>query len=192
MTKKNEFQPDKPRFGLLDRLYLTKKQRRSVTKWMLYGLTLLALSLLQDVILCHLRIYGASTDLVPCGIFLICILEGTHTGSVFALIASLLYLFSGTAPGPYAMVFLTALSVGVTMFRQAYLQKGFGAAMLGTGTALFLYELLLFAMGLFFGLTLLSRLPGFLITAALSFLAAPALYPAILAIGSIGGEVWKE
>lgn len=192
MTRKNEFQPDKPRFGLLSRLYLTKKQRRSVLKWVLYALVLLVLSLLQDVILCHLRIFGASTDLVPCGIFLICILEGAHTGSVFALTASLLYLFSGTAPGPYAMVFLTALAVGVTMFRQAYLQKGFGAAMLGVGVAVLLYELLLFTFGLFLGLTIFSRLPGFFITAALSCLAAPVLYPVLIAIGSIGGEPWKE
>lgn len=192
MAKKNEFQPDKPRFGLLDRLYLTKKQRRSVLKWALYGLVLLALSLMQDVILCHLRIFGASTDLVPCGIFLICILEGTQTGSVFALVSSLIYLFSGTAPGPYAMVLITALAIGVTIFRQAYLQKGFGAAMLCVAAAILLYELIIFAMGLFLGLTIPERLPGFLITAVLSSIAAPALYPAFIAIGSIGGEPWKE
>lgn len=192
MAKKNEFKPDKPKAGLLSKLHLTQLQRRRLLRWALYGLVLLVLSILQDVILCHLRIFGASTDLVPCAIFLICILEGVDTGSVFALVASLAYLFSGTAPGPYAMVFITVLAILVTVFRQALLQRGFGAAMLCTGAAMVTYEIAVFAIGLFLGLTHWGRWYGFLISAALSLLAAPVLYPIFLSIGTVGGEAWKE
>ena len=192
MAKKSEFRPDKPRGGILNKLYLTKKQRRSLLKWCLYGLVLLVLSVLQDVILSRVRLYGASTELVPCGIFLICLLEGTQTGSVFALAASLAYLFSGTAPGTYAMVFIVVLAVLLCMFRQAYLQNSFGTAMLCTAAGMVIYELGVFAIGLFLKLTVPGRIAGFLITAALSLIAAPALYFIIRSISTVGGEKWKE
>ena len=130
MLFKKEFKADKPKSGFLSKLYLTPLQRKGLLKWVLYSLLLILLSVLQDVVLSRLRLFGATTDLVPCGIILICILEGAESGSIFALIASALYLFSGTAPGPYSLVFLTALAIGTSIFRQAYLQKGLGAALL--------------------------------------------------------------
>ena len=147
---------------------------------------------MQDVVLCQIRLFGATTELVPVGIFLICILEGAESGSIFALVSSLLYLFSGTAAGPYSMVFITVLAIGVTIFRQAYLQKGLAAAILCAGVAMLVYELLQFLMGLFLGLTIPSRFIGFVVTAALSIIAIPILYPIALSIGTIGGETWKE
>ena len=192
MAKKNEFRPDKPRTSLLSHLILTQNQRKTVLKWVLYTALLLVLSVVQDVLLSQMRLFGATTELVPCTIFLICLLEGTQSGSVFALIASLLYLFSGTAPGPYAMVCITFLSVGVCMFRQAYLQPGFFAALLCCTFAMVVYELVMFAFGLFLGLTPPSRIFGFLTTAGLSLLAVPACYPILKAVSAIGGQTWKE
>lgn len=192
MRLKHEFKSDKPYSGFLGKLYLTKKQRKGLLKWSLYGAFLVALSLLQDVVLCRFRILGAATELVPVGIFLICILEGAESGSVFALVSSLAYLFSGTAAGPYSMVFITALAIGVTIFRQAFLQKGFGAALVCAGGAILTYQLLEYVMGLFLGLTIPVRIVGFLMTALMSILTVPALYPVALSIEKIGGEVWKE
>lgn len=192
MLFKKEFKSDKPYSGFWGKLHLTRLQRRGLLKWSLYALMLLMLSLLQDVVLCRFRLFGATTELVPVGIFLICILEGAETGSIFALVASLLYLFSGTAAGPYSMVFLTALAICVTIFRQAYLQNGLSAAVLCTAAAMFAYEILQFCMGLFLGLTIPQRFVGFLLTAALSSLSIPLLYPITLSIESIGGETWKE
>lgn len=190
MAKKYEFKPDKPYSGFWGKLLLTRLQRRGVLKWSLYALVLVALSVLQDVLLCRVRIFGASTELVPCGIFLICILEGMERGSVFALIASLIYLFSGSAAGVYSIVFITALAVGVSWLRQSYLQSGFGAAMLCTGIAMLVYEVAVFAIGAFLGMTTLSRIGSFCVTALLTMLAAPVIYPVLKAIG--GGDIWRE
>lgn len=192
MAKKYDFQPDKPRTSLLQHLLLTKQQQKTVLKWSLYAVLLLVLSVVQDVLLSPVRLLGATTDLVPCGIFLICLLEGSHSGSVFSLVASILYLFSGTAPGPYSMVAITFLSVGVCMFRQAFLQESFLAAFLCCAVAMTLYELVNFAFGLFLALTPFSRIFGFLVTAILSLLAVPVLYPVLKAISTIGGPSWKE
>jgi len=192
MAKKQEFRPDSTQKSLLQRLHLTKQQRKSVLKWVLYALFLILLSLLQDVILTHLRIYNATTDLVPCTIFIICVIEGTQSGSIFSLVASLLYHFSVNDLGVYAVLFITFLAIIVTAFRQGYLRKGFSAAMLCTCVAMFLYEMAVFGIGIFLGHTYPGRFVGFCITAGLSMLAAPLLYPLVQLIASIGGDTWKE
>lgn len=190
--RKYEFRPDKPNSGLLNKLYLTKKQRLSLLKWLLYSGFLLVLSILQDVILCRVDIFGATTDLLPCAIFLICVYQGTETGSVFALVAACMYQFSGTAPGYYVIVLITTLALVATMFRQSYLRKSLSSDLLCAGTVLVLYELLLFGITAVMGLVSAQRLPTFLVTAVLSLVAMPVFYPIILSIEKIGGETWKE
>ena len=192
MAKKHEFRPDKQRSTLLGYLFLTQKQQKTLLKWVFYVLLLIVLSVTQDVLLSPVRVLGATTELVPCAIFLICIIEGLNSGSIFCLIAGLLYLFSGTAPGPYSMVAITFLSVGICMFRQTYLQESFSSAMLCVAAAMVLYELVNFVFGLFLGLTPLSRFHGFLITAVLTLLSVPVLYPVAKAINAFGGRSWKE
>ena len=190
MAKKNEFKPDKPYSGFWGKLILTPLQRRSVLKWSLYALTLVVLSAIQDVLLCRLDIFGATTELVPCGIFMICLLEGMDRGSVFALIASVLYLFSGSAAGIYCIVFITVLAVFATWLRQSFLQSGFGAAVICTSAAMLIYEMLVFLFGVFLGMTTFSRIGSFLVCALLTAVTTPILYPILKAIG--GGDIWKE
>lgn len=190
MAKKYEFKPDKPRSGLLDKLFLTQKQRRSLLKWTLYTFVLVVLSVVQDVLLSQVRLLGGTTELVPCGIFLICILEGIEKGSVFALMSSLVYLFSGSAAGYYSVVFITVLAVLVTALRQSFLQRGFGAAALCAAGAMVVYELAVFCITTFLGQTTFLALPSFLITALLTLLSIPMLYPIFLSIG--GGDTWNE
>jgi hypothetical protein len=192
MQNKNEFQPDKPKLGILDRLYLTRLQRKILLKWVLYSAVLLVLSLLQDVILCRFQLWGATTELIPCAVMLICLLEGLESGCIFTLCASCLYLFSGTAPGVYAMVALTVLTIVAAWFRQAYLQRGFGSAILCVAVCMIVYELAVFGIGLFLGQTYGYRILAFLVTALGSVLAVPILYPVFLRIQAIGGEIWRE
>ena len=66
MAKKYEFKPDKANSGIANKLILTRLQQKKLLKWLLYTLVLLALSVLQDVILCQARIFGSTTELVPC------------------------------------------------------------------------------------------------------------------------------
>lgn len=192
MAKKQEFRPDKPSATLLSRLTLTPKQQRKLFKWVFYGIFLVLLSVIQDVVLSRVRVSGATTELVPCLIFLICLIEGSHTGSLFSLIAGLFYLFSGTAPGPYSMVAIVYLSIGACILRQALLQENFASVLLCAAGAMLLYELTNFVFGLFLGLTLFSRIHGFLITAGLSLLAVPICYPIAKAINAFGGHSWKD
>ena len=191
-NKNHEFRPDKSGSGLLSRLYMTRLQRLSALKWLLYSLVALFLSVLQDVLLCDLYIWGATTDLVPCAILMVCILEGADNGSLFTLIAALVYLFSGSSPGYHVLVLLPVLGVGASIFRQSLLRKSFSATVLCAGAALILYELIIFGMALFLNLTHPGRFIVALITWGLSFAVMPLLYPILVSIGKIGGETWKE
>lgn len=192
MAKKYEFQPDKPYSTWLNKLQLTRQQQKQVLKWALYALVLIVMSVVQDVVMCRMRLYGGTTDLVPCGIFIICVLEGSQRGCIFALAASFLYLLSGSAPGPHVLVLITVLSVIVAALRQTYLHQGFPATLICTALAMILYELAIFGFCLLLGYTSTDRYVSFLIPAAVSLAAVPIVYPIAQAISAIGGETWKE
>ena len=185
MAKSYEFKPDKPRSGVLSKLFLTRLQRRSLLKWSLYGLVLLLLSVVQDVLLSRVRLMGATTELVIVGIFLVCLAEGVESGSLFSLIAASVYLFSGSAAGYYSIIFITSLSIAVTLFRQSYLQQGFAAAMLCTVFAVLVYEMAVFLVGVFLEMTTFSRFMTHFLTGAYSLAFAPVIYPLIRGISTV-------
>lgn len=190
--KKYEFRPDQEKNDILGKLLLTQKQRRIALRWLLYSLVCLAGLIVQDVVMSRVSLLGGTTDLVPGFILAICILQGGESSCIFALIASVLYYFSGSAPGPYCIPLITIISICAAIFRQGYLRKGFSALMLCAAMGLVLYELSVFGIGLFIGHTLWSRFGCFCITTALTLVCLPALYPILLSIGKIGGETWKE
>lgn len=190
--KKRDFRPDKNHSGALSKLYVTKKQRRTLLKWVLMAAVLIAVSVVQDVILSRVRIFGAVTDLVPAAILTVCVMLDPEVGSVFVLVGSSLYWFSGSAPGPYVIVVMTVLGVVIGILRQSFLRYGFFTVLLCAAAAVMLYELTVFGIGLFLGCTTLSRLGSFCLSGALSLAVMPLLYPVFAAIRKIGGETWTE
>ena len=187
-----EYRPDRTEGALLARFLPTKKQRQKLLKWSLYSLLVLVLSLLQDVLLCKVRILGTTTDLVPCCIMLICMLEGAQRSSIFCVTAALFFVASGSSPGYYVMPAITLIAMVVTMFRQGYLRLSFGTVFACLAVAVFGYEMIVFAVQWISGRVLPERMTAFTLKAALSLAVAPLLYPMAAAIEKIGGESWKE
>lgn len=187
-----EFKPDKAPKVLQKLLHLTALQRRQVLQWSLYGLLLVALLVLQDVIMSRVTIGGATTDLVPMAILLITVVSDVYAGSLFAIIASTVYEFTGSAPGPYVVAFITVLGIAAAFFRQSFWRRGFRSHCICAGLALLVYELAVYGTGLFLGLTYFSRIGVFVTTWALSLAVMLALYPLIRKIQKIGGELWRE
>ena len=190
--KKIEFRPDPTGYDVAGKLYLTRQQRRSLLKWMLYSLACVVCLVLQDSMLARLRILGGGFELAPALIILICVLEGCESGSVFALVSSMIYVFSGSAQGRYCIVFLTLTAVLAAAFRQSYLRRGPGSDLICVGGAMLLYEIAVFVSGLFLELTYGGRWGAFVMTAILSTLTVGALYKPMKHVGTIGGNVWKE
>lgn len=187
-----EFKPDPQTATWVKTFHLTVQQRLQLAKWALYVLTIVLCLVVQDVIMSRIRLFGATTDLAVCAILLITVLEGTDTGSLFVLIASTLYYFSGSAPGAYVIALLSFLGVAAALLRQLYWHRSKGSIVLCSGIALMFYEIGLFVVGIASNLTLPSRLIYFVLTGVYSGLVLIFLYPIVYKIGSIGGITWKE
>ena len=187
-----QFKPDPTRADPMKVFHLTGLQRRRIAKWALYGALLFVALLVQDTMLSRVRISGATTDLAACVILLVGILEGPEDGGLFALLSSVFYYFSGSAPGVYVITLLTAVAILAALFRQGYWSQSFSSAILCTGLALLCYELALMLVGIFLNLTVWNRMGVFILTALLSTVVLLPLYPVVRVIGQIGGEPWKE
>ena len=187
-----EFKPDPKGTNFFKKLYLTRLQRLRLLKWGLYGLLCLFLLVIQDSMLSSFRIFGATTDLAAAMIILIAIHEGLEKGGTFALIASLIYWCSGSAPGPYSIAYITFLTIGACYIRQSLWRRSFGSTVLCTIVIIYVYELAIFGTGIFQGLTIWARLGVFLTTALMSCIVMVPMYPVVRAIGKIGGDSWIE
>ena len=190
--KKIEFRPDPTGHNWVDKLKLTPLQRKSLLKWVLYSAVCVAGLVLQDSMLARLRLFGGCFDVTPALIVLICVLEGSENGSLFALLASMVYVFSGTGQGYYCIAMLTLTALLATAFRQGYLRRGAGSDLICVGGAMMLYEMGVFTAGLLQGLTYRARWGVFFVTAIISTLTAGAVYALLKYIGTIGGNAWKE
>lgn len=187
-----QFRPDPTGTNLLKKLHLTLQQRHTLLKWGLYVALSILLLVIQDVLMSQFRFSGATTDLAACIILLIGLYEGIEDGGLFALLASVIYWFSGSAPGPYVIACLTILTVGVSLLRQIFWRRSFGSIALCTGLAIMAYELIIFLTAIFLGLTIWSRLGVAILTGILTILVMMPLYPLVKSIAKIGGETWKE
>ena len=192
MRKKHEFKPDRVGTGVLDKIWLTPLQQLRVLRWALFGVVCVVGLLMQDVLLYRIDIGGGCTDLMPCLIIMVAVMQEPESGGIFALVMSVVYFFSGSAPGVHSIFLLTVLSVAVTIFRQVCLWRGFGAVMTCSSAAMFVYEMALFGVNLFLKQTTLQRFGAAMVTARLSVLSLFLAYPVLRAISKIGGDSWKE
>lgn len=190
--KKVEFKPDSEESSLLKMLHLTQVQRDRLLKWGLYILLIVVLLMIQDVIMSQVSFLGGTTDLAVCIILLITVIEGIESGSVFVLIASCFYYFSGSSPGPATVGLMSFLGIGACLFRQMYWHRNQGSIVLCAGLALMLYEIGTFIVGVATELTRWDHFGAFLVTGGLSVLMMIPLYTLINRIGQIGGNTWKE
>ena len=187
-----EFQPDRQESALVKSLHFTKQQRQNLLRWGLLILTCILCLVIQDCIMSRIHLFGATTDLGVAAVLLIALLEGTQTGSIFALLAGTVYFFSGSAPGAYCVALITVPTMLCGLFRQKYWRRSTGSMLLCSAIAMAVYELGLFAIAVFMGLTHWARFPYFALTALYSIVLMIPLYQLIYRIGRIGGHIWNE
>ena len=187
-----EFKPDRQGTSFFKRLYMTRLQRRQILKWFSLAALCVLLLTVQDVMMSQIRISGATTDLAVCAIFLIGLYEGTENGSLFALIASIVYLFSGSSPGAQCIALISCTTVVLNLLRQIYWRRSSGSILLCTCTAITIYEMLNFLFGSFVGSTIWDRFGVFVLVAVFTCITALPLYPHVKLIIKIGGDTWKQ
>ena len=192
LRRDTEFKPDSLENSFLTKIYMTRLQRLHLLKWFSLIMLLIGLLAIQDVIMSRITIFGTTTDLIPCALLLITVMEGANIGSIFILISSLFYQFSGFSPGPFCVGLLCIFGILATLFRQAYWHRNRNSIILCAGLSLMLYEIGVYGAGVALELTNWYRFPVFLITGVLSWIVMIPLYPLIDKIGHIGGNTWKD
>ena len=190
--KKADFRPDSQTRDWVQKLYLTPQQQRRYLKWILLSLLCLVLLVLQDVLFSRMSLYGATVDMVPAVLLLICVIHGAEGGAAFLLAGALVYWLAGSAPGVYVILLIPLFGTVAAAFRQAYLRKGFCTTMMCTGSALILYEVLSFLAALLLGVARFDRAYVVLISTVLSLLTLPVVFVLVWGICKIGGDSWKE
>lgn len=188
----SEFRPDSSGISPLKSLRFTHQQTLELLRWVLYISVCVGALIVQDTMMSRVTLWGATTDLAVGAMLVITVMEGSEVGSVFILIASIFYYFSGSAPGPYSVGMLTAFGLFATLIRQKIWHRSPGSILLCAGLAVLAYELGLYVLGMFLGLTRWYRFPRFFLTAVYTFVTMIPLYYLIHRIGQIGGYTWKE
>ena len=125
-------------------------------------------------------------------LILVTVVQGSHDGSIFALICSMIYVFAGTGPGYYCIFLLTLYACAAALLREGFLCRSTFTHWACGAAALVLYEMTVFCVGLAFGKTSPGRAAAFALTAGLTILVMPLVNLLIQRIGKIGGEQWKE
>ena len=171
---------------------MTRLQRLTILKWATFAMTGILMLVIQDVIMSQTRFSGATTDLPVAFILLVGIYEGLENGSVFTLVSSLFYWFSGSAPTPICVAVLCILVILIGLFRQLYWHRSFGSIAMCVSIAIMLYEMILFVIGLMSGLTILPRASVFALTGGITCITMLPMYPLVRVISKIGGVSWKE
>lgn len=187
-----EFRPDKDNVSIFKVLHMTEYQQLRLLRWTLYVAVCVASLVVQDTIMSRISIFGTTTDLAVAAMLVITVVEGSDVGSVFILVASCIYYFSGSAPGPYTVGMLSVMGLCASLFRQQVWHRSTGSILFCSGLAILAYEIGTYVVGMMMGLTRWYRFPRFFMTGVLTILASIPLYYLINRIGQIGGNTWKE
>ena len=190
--KNADFRPDSQRQDWTQRLYLSPQQQRRYLKWALLSLLSVVALVLQDVLFARMSLFGATVDMVPTVLFMICVIHGAESGAVFMLVGALIYWFSGSAPGVYVILLIPVLGTVAAAFRQAYLRTGGRTTLMCTAAARVAYETVSFLASLLLGVTRFGRAYVMMISTVLSLLTLPAVFLLVWGICKIGGDSWKE
>lgn len=190
--KNVDFRPDVQIPDLAQKLYLSPQQQRRYLKWILLSMLCVLMLVLQDVLFSRMSLYGATVDMVPCILLMICVIQGASEGCVYLLIGALIYWLAGSAPGVYVILLIPLFGTVAAAFRQAYLRKGFRTTLMCTGGALILYETLTFLAALLLGVTRLARWWVIAISTGLTLATLPLVFMLVWGICKIGGDQWKE
>ena len=191
-AQKEEFRPDAQESAFLKSLHFTKQQRMNLLRWVLLCFTCMICQVAQDCVFSRIKLFGATTDLGVASIILVAIMEGSETGGIFALLASVFYHFSGSAPGAYCVALITIPCILFALFRQKFWRRSTVSNLLCSTLAMLVYEIGLFITAMFMGLTHFGRGLYFLKTAVYSIVLMIPLYQLIYRIGQMGDHVWKD
>ena len=168
--------------------HLTKTQWLGILKWSLYGLLTLLTLLLQTVVLSRTTALRIKPTPLPVLIVCICVREGPERGGVYAILASLLWCFSGADYGNLSVALLPVGAILSAVLCRAVLTLRFLPTALCAFAVTLLNASVIFVFKLILPPTVaLDNYWRFLLPgAAISMLFLPIQYPLVKCISRIG------
>lgn len=173
----------------LKKLHITKSQWRIFFKWALYAAAFVATLVIQSVILSRIPVFGAKVNLVPYFVGCVCIIEGADSGSVFALVASLVWALSGGDLGYVSILVLTCGGMGLGLLMRKLLRQQLLTCVICCFALSLCHESAIFLLRLFLDAATASQyfrilIPGVL----LGIPSCPAFFYLFRAIHRVGGS----
>lgn len=154
--------------------------------WALYGLLLLAVLVLQDVVFGRARYFGTKLSLLPVAVACIAMHGGAENGGAFGLAAGLLWCLSGGDGGGLLILLCTLCALCAGYLCDRYLNRNALSALMMSLLSLLITQTLLFLFKRFVGQTGEEGWGILLRQIGLSMLAFPPVYLAAWAIGKAG------
>jgi len=162
---------------------------RNIIMWALYGVLVLMVMLLQTTVFGRVRFFGVKLTLLPVAVVCVAIRSGHEAGGLFGLLTGFLWYALGADDGTMAIVTLTVAGILAGWLCDNLFARRMGSALILALGALVIHEGGLFLIKYYLGSADGALLRWVPITAALSLLACPVLYPLTGLIGKAGGSV---
>ena len=143
--------------------------------------------LLQTVVFGHLRVWGVKLSLLPVAVVCIAMHTGHEGGGLFGLLAALVWQFTGADDGSLALISFTLCGILAGWLCDSVCARRAAVALGLSLAALVLHEGAAFLMKFYLESADFSLIRWVPLTALLSVLACPVLYPLAKAIGKVGG-----
>ena len=168
-----------------------KPKYLAVLRWARNALLVLAAFLIQSVCFGRNGLAGARLSLFPVAAVAVALCNGAEKGSLFCLIAGMMYALTGADMGTVTLVAVTLVGTLAGGACQIYFRQHLVPALLFGALVLILSDGVIFALKMYFGVAHLSQfytslLPGMGISLGSMFLAFPLSWK----ISRIGGEVY--
>ncbi len=185
---------EEKRLSQLKKLRITRNQWRCILKWALYSLSLVGILVIQSVILSRLPVLGAKVNLVPWFVGCVCFIEGPDSGSIFALLSSLVWALSGGDLGFVSILVLTFGGMGIGLLVERLFRRQIFVCMACCLLLSLCHEGAIFALRLYLHTVTPAQffyilIPGVL----LGIPACPVFFYLCRAIcRTEGGRLWNE
>lgn len=161
-----------------------KKTYRNILMWALYALLFLTVLLLQDVVFGRQRFLGVKLSLMPVAVVCIAMEVGHEAGGLFALIAALIWHFTGADGGPMCIITWTVSAVAAGWLCDAVYARRFLPALFLSLGALVLCQGVQFLLKFYLEGAALWRWP--VLEIVLSLPACVVLHPLSRTIRKVG------
>lgn len=164
------------------------QRTKNTLMWVLYAVLFLFVLLVQTMVFGRTRFFGVKLNLIPVVIVCVSLWAGHEASGLFGLAAGFLWFLTGADDGSLSIVTFTVCGILASWLCANVFPRRFGSALILCLGALLLHEGVFFLLKYYLEEAAFSMALWVPVTAGLSVLSCPVIYPLAKAIGKAGGR----